>query len=135
MAPIREITKEASRQAVMGMHQANNGNTTNDNNKQKVVRKRSDFGPAPGVKVRSVCPADFKAALEKVKRTGETARDFRKSEENIRSSDSNSAKQMGIDMNDLARAMQIFQMIMSGNVKNLPPQAADNMDDDVPFLN
>jgi SpoVK/Ycf46/Vps4 family AAA+-type ATPase len=132
MAPIREITKEASRQAVMGM-QDSSDNTSGK--KKKLVRKRSDFGPAPGVKVRPVCPADFKAALEKVKRTGETARDFRKSDENINSSDNSNAKQMGIDMNDLARAMQIFQMIMTGKMKNPPPQAADNLDEDIPFLN
>lgn len=48
MAPIREITKEASRQAVVGMQS------------EKPIRKKSDFGPPPGVKVRPVCAKDFK---------------------------------------------------------------------------
>jgi hypothetical protein len=130
MAPIREVTKEASRQAVMGM-QSRNDNVQGIN-KPKLKRKKSDFGPPPGVKVRPVSAADFKEALEKVKRTGETARDFRRSEENI--SNDGSAKQMGISMNDLSKAMQIFQMIMSGNGNNFPPQSAENMDD-IPFLN
>jgi SpoVK/Ycf46/Vps4 family AAA+-type ATPase len=127
MAPIREITKEASRRAVLGMQ----CNGTNGNeNEQKLVRKKSDFGPKPGVKIRPVCAKDFKEALTKVKRTGETAKTFLDSERS--KADNGSAKNMGVDMNELARGMQMLQMMMKGNAL---PQTAEDVDDDVPSLN
>jgi len=129
MAPIREITKEASRQAVLGMQKSNG--TNGNENKQKLMRKKSDFGPKPGVKIRPVCAKDFKEALNKVKRTGETAKSFLESE---RSKTGNgSAQNKGIDMKELARGMQMLQMMMNGNAS---PQAAEDIDDDdVPSLN
>jgi len=131
MAPIREITKEASRQAVLGMHSLDtNGDGTN---KKKLVRKKSDFGPPPGTKVRPVCAKDFKEALDKVKRTGETAKNFLQNERS--KTDNSSAKNMGIDMNELSKGMQILQMMMSGNAANPVPQAREEADDEVPTLN
>jgi len=125
MNPIREMTREASRKAVMEQHDASNGKT----------RKKRDFGPPPGLKVRAVAKEDFKDALEKVKPTGETAKTFLNSERRNKSANEESAQSMGVDMNEFARSMQLLQMMMNGGVQNTQENAMKEDDEDeIPSL-
>ena len=104
MEPIRELTKEASRMAVMGLGGATAakeaGGTSGSlsveqrNKRSRVEAGRggggrgtgadagraAELGPPRGVKVRPVTERDLAAALKKVKRTGEAARSFRRNE-------------------------------------------------------
>lgn len=111
MVPIREITREASRQAVMGGASSTNGN--GNGNKKQLKRKKSDYGPPPGAKIRPVGVKDFEEAMAKVKRTGEAANKFKNSAQDIRAADSGggeTASQIGIDLN------QLLRMMMNGNI-------------------
>ena len=75
-----------------------------------------------GMKIRPVNENDFKEALNKVKRTGEVATNF-KSRDN--SSNSNNS------FNEIARAMQIMNSMMSA-----PPNEENKSeeDDDIPTM-
>lgn len=107
MNPIREITKEASRQAVMGAG--------------KSKKNKKQYGPPKGTKLRPVSAKDFQQALKKVKKTGETAERFLQSEENTRVSENGQGGRNvrgsagGLDMEEMAKMMQMVQMIMNGN--------------------
>lgn len=119
MVPIREITREASRQAVMTGKSASH------------KKKKTSFGPPPGVKIRPVNTADFKEALEKVKKTGEAARLFR--QQDVNPTMNNNAQTMGIDMAELASGMQMLQMLMAGNMNvNSTENDASN---EIPIIN
>jgi len=136
MNPIREITREASRQAVMGMKkEAEKSNSTGqqNGNQKRLARKKSDFGPPPGVKVRPVSARDFKEALEKVKKTGETAKTFLRNERSNKAEE-DGAQNMGMDMNELAKGMQILQMMM-GNGGNNAQRPAEDVGDEIPSIN
>ena len=134
MNPIREITKEASRQAVMGMKEEKDSN--GDGNKRRLKRKKSDYGPPPGSKIRPVDAKDFKDALQKVKKSGEAASSFRNSVDDTRSLNGAAPKGAGgIDMNELAQGMEMLKMMMSnGSGGNNNPKRTGDMDD-IPNLN
>jgi SpoVK/Ycf46/Vps4 family AAA+-type ATPase len=119
MVPIREVTKEASRQAVMGMKKGK---------KQKSGKKA--YGPPPGTKIRPVSKEDFKEALEKVKKTGEAARVFRQQDINPTKG---KAQSMGIDMAELVNGMHMLQMLMSGKTNGTTEKEEHH--DEVPVLN
>ncbi len=97
MNPIREITKEASRKAVMG---------------SKLRKKKGSYGPPAGAKIRPVSIKDFEEALMKVKKTGEAATSFKNSAENVRSTNGPGE---AIDLSELAAGMKMMQMMMNGN--------------------
>ncbi len=145
MNPIREITKEASRRAVMGLNKKgekekssskSNVSTTKDGKKIKKKsssRRRmnkNDFGPPQGTKPRPVGKEDFKQALEKVKRTGHTAKAFYQKEQRSKAADGNNAQNMGIDMNELAKGMQILQMMMGGAGASNSQQSSTSTSED-----
>jgi ATPase family AAA domain-containing protein 1 len=119
MVPIREVTREASKQAVMGMKKGK---------KQKGGKKT--FGPPPGTKIRPVSKEDFKEALEKVKKTGEAARVFRQQDVNPTTG---KAQSMGVDMAELVNGMHMLQMLMSG--KTNVSSEKEEANDEVPILN
>ena len=108
MVPVREITQEASRNAVMG------------SNKSK---KKSDFGPPRGTKMRAVNVSDFKEALRKVRKTGETAKAFLATDES-----SGRNNDIAIDANSLA---QTFQFLVNRNMSHV----GNNDDEDIPNIN
>ncbi|KAL3789234.1 hypothetical protein HJC23_002819 [Cyclotella cryptica] len=68
--PVRELTSGASRKAV---------GCLNENPKQTIKRTSSGFPPR-GTKARPVSKNDFVLALQKVKKTGESAMQFQKKE-------------------------------------------------------
>lgn len=68
--PVRELTSGASKKAV---------GCSNDNPKQAIKRTSSGFPPR-GTKARPVNRNDFVLALQKVKKTGESAMQFHKKE-------------------------------------------------------
>lgn len=106
MEPVRELTAESSRRAVQGLDQKQ-GST-----------------PPKGTRVRPVSEKDFAQALKRVRRTGETASNYYKKDEN-RNRSASSAANVGIDMNELAKGMMLLQQL-TGQTK----QPADNSADD-----
>ena len=74
------------------------------------------YGPPRGTKVRPVDEKDLAAALKKVKRTGESARNFLRKESSLgipaSSSGGNGGGNTGIDMDELARGVQMLQTLM-----------------------
>lgn len=78
--PVREMTTGASRRAVGVGSGGGNGDITDTNNggrNSKPVLKRTSSGfPPRGSKARPVNVHDFMLAIQKVKRTGESARQF-----------------------------------------------------------
>lgn len=133
MNPIREITKEVSRKAVMGMTNENDSKGSETSLKTR-AQKKSSFGPPKGIKPRPVGKEDFKQALGKVKKTGETARTFLKGEKSNRAEANNS----GIDMNELAKSLQMLQMLMGGGgMSSQTNQSSkeEELDDGIPSIN
>lgn len=108
MVPVREITQEASRNAVMGSNKS---------------RKKSEFGPPKGTKMRAVSVSDFKEALRKVRKTGETAKAFLATDES-----SGRNNDIAIDANSLA---QTFQFLMNRNMSDV----GNNDNEDIPNIN
>ncbi|KAL7531174.1 hypothetical protein ACHAXR_003884 [Thalassiosira sp. AJA248-18] len=73
--PVRELTTGASRRAV-GCG-SSSGTTRNDGNTTTPVLRRTSSGfPPRGTKARPVNENDFLLAIQKVKKTGESARQF-----------------------------------------------------------
>ena len=156
MEPIRELTRESSKMAVMGLNaiqesegdedNAASANQTDDpyyhtpqeastglsveqrNKKTKIQalrggrRLRTDYGPPRGTKVRPVDEKDLAAALKKVKRTGESARNFLRKESSLgipaSSNGANEGNSAGIDMDELARGVQMLQALMGAQQSN-----------------
>ena len=156
MEPIRELTRESSQMAVMGLDAVREGeddDTENDestdgtddpyyhtpeeaskglsveqrNKKSKIQarrggrRPRKIYGPPRGTKVRPVDEKDLAAALKKVKRTGESARNFLRRESSLgiptSSNGTNGGNNSGIDMDELARGVQMLQALMGAQQK------------------
>ena len=97
-------------------------------------RPRKVYGPPRGTKVRPVDEKDLAAALKKVKRTGESARNFLRRESSlgipVSSNGSNGGNNAGIDMDELARGVQMLQALMGAQQRNGNGSADD---DDSPF--
>jgi SpoVK/Ycf46/Vps4 family AAA+-type ATPase len=120
--PVRELTSGASQMAVGAA----------DNNKSKPKKghlKRTSSGfPARGTKARPVNANDFDLALQKVKKTGDSARQFHKKEFirgredrramaeeiNKKLNGNTAATQQQVDLNQLLAAA----MAAMGNVQN-----------------
>lgn len=125
--PVRELTTGASQMAV-GM----NGST-----KQSKQLKRTSSGfPPRGTKARPVNPNDFDLALQKVKKTGDSARQFHKKEfirgredrramaEEINKMNGNAAPQQ-VDLNQIMAAA----MAAMSNVQNVDANEVQNEED------
>ena len=148
MEPIRELTKESSRRAVMGQEHDKKREATEmtgddsyehttskeseglsvsqRNKKTKIERKGSPdgkkgkrlVGPPMGTKVRPVNEKDLAEALKKVKRTGESARNFQKRESGLtegrptKTPEGAGGSEAQIDMNELARGVAMLQAMM-----------------------
>jgi len=146
MEPIRELTRESSRMAVMGLNtvdeekedesekhvdpyyhtpqEASKGLSVDQRNKKSKIearkggsRSRKNYGPPRGTKVRPVDEKDLAAALKKVKRTGESARSFLRRESSLGigaqgGGGSGTNTPPGIDMEELARGVQMLQSLM-----------------------
>jgi len=75
--PIRELTSGASRRAVGCSDGAKDNTDATDSSSSGRILKRTSSGfPPRGTKARPVSKNDFLMALQKVKRTGESARQF-----------------------------------------------------------
>jgi len=118
MAPVREITSIMSQRAVKESAEDNN------NAKGKKLLNRIPVG----TKIRPVNEDDFRNALKKVKRTGQVAHDFRRSE----SSAGNLSQ--GDSMNDMARAMQMMNALLSASNNGNGNNAESKDDDEIPSL-
>ena len=138
MEPIREMIRESSRRAVMGKNKSipspNTANNQSDNAKSVTERqnKTQITGPPRGAKVRPVNEKDFAEALKKVKRSGETARTY------LQRENSTADAAAKLDMNELARGMQLLQMMMSEGAekKNLSinNNTSGDKSDDIPEI-
>ena len=102
--------------------EASKGLSVEQRNKKTKIRAlgsgkaRKVYGPPRGTKVRPVDEKDLAAALKKVKRTGESARNFLRRESSLgipaSSSGGNGGGNTGIDMDELARGVQMLQTLM-----------------------
>ncbi|KAL7457365.1 hypothetical protein ACHAWC_008911 [Mediolabrus comicus] len=76
--PVREMTSGASRRAV-GVVGAG-GDSSGSGKQEKMLRRTSSGFPPRGTKARPVNKNDFILAVQKVKKTGDSAKDFHKRE-------------------------------------------------------
>ena len=173
MEPIRELTRASSQMAVMGLNAVEESDNDNDQkddpyyhtpqeaskglsveqrNKKTKIRAlgsgggkaRRVYGPPRGTKVRPVDEKDLAAALKKVKRTGESARNFLRRESSLgipaSSSGGNGGGNTGIDMDELARGVQMLQTLMgaqqnSGSEEGSPFGEDQEETGDIPNIN
>jgi len=144
MEPIREMTRKSSQKAVMAMEAKDEEhsptttalksdlslkqrNKISKMQKQGKLKKKKVFGPPRGHKVRAVDEKDFAEALKKVKRTGETAHTFRRSEsEALNSVD-------GSGLHGLAEQMKMLQTLISGT-NSIGEDRNSTEDSDVPNI-
>ena len=106
------------------------------NKKTKIQARRGGksprkvYGPPRGTKVRPVDEKDLAAALKKVKRTGESARNFLRRESSLgiptSSNGSNGGNNPGIDMDELAKGVQMLQDLMGAQQRNQNGTADDD---------
>ena len=141
MEPIREITREASRIAVMEDHEKEDNNDITDHtalsvqerNKRNKIKKRKhrkkNIGPPVGQNVRPVDENDFAAALKKVKRTGEAARNFLRSEKKTQAMDFGESELLKVDPNQLSHILRMFETSLRKQEEGI------NMDNEIPNLN
>ena len=166
MEPIREMTRECSRNAVMGLdkksqendhdidstlEKQNNSklsveqrNKMNRIQKQKNKKTNHNFGPKKGMNVRPLCEKDFSIALQKVKKTGESARSFLRKQSGLEAanpSGSHSEDNLKLDANELLKGVQLLQMMMNSKHdtstsqnQNIPSESTNETQDDVPEL-
>ncbi len=166
MEPIREMTRECSRNAVMGLdkksqendhdidstlEKQNNSklsveqrNKMNRIQKQKNKKTNHNFGPKKGMNVRPLCEQDFSIALQKVKKTGESARSFLRKQSGLEAanpSSSHSEDNLKLDANELLKGVQLLQMMMNSKHdtstsqnQNIPSESTNGTQDDVPEL-
>lgn len=121
MAPVREITSAMSQRAVKEKLEGNE--------KEKQGGKKLLNRIPVGTKMRPVNEDDFKNALKKVKRTGQAAHDFRRSESSSGNLGHNDT------MNDMARAMQMMNTLLSSSNNGTDNNAESKDDNDIPNLN
>ncbi len=74
--PVREMTSGASRRAVGVVA----GGASSGGKQEKMLRRTSSGFPPRGTKARPVNKSDFILAVQKVKKTGDSAKDFHKRE-------------------------------------------------------
>lgn len=142
MEPIREMTRLSSQKAVMAMEEEEKHpsltvlesdkslkqlNKISKIQRQQKPKKKNVFGPPRGHKVRAVNEMDFAAALEKVKRTGETAKNFRLNE------DEHAGSIAGQDMTDFAEQMKMLQTLLS-NTNSVKEDKSSVESDDIPNI-
>lgn len=124
MEPIREIMKNASKDAVNNTKQEASPQPL-ENNLQE--NKGTQLGPPKGMKIRPISERDFLNALERVRKTGDAAKEFRK-KESMSSEASDSGTRMNVQ--DLARGMQalnhIFSSIPNRQPQQGPPSGSNN---------
>ena len=133
--PVRELTSGASRKAV--------GCVTDNANQSKMLKRTSSGFPPRGTKARPVDVNDFVSALQKVKKTGDSAREFHKKEfirgredraamaAEINKMNGKAPKQpVQVDMNQLiAAAMAAMSNTQNGD-NNVNGQDKENEDSD-----
>ena len=132
--------------------EASKGLSVEQRNKKTKIRAlgsgsgkaRKVYGPPRGTKVRPIDEKDLAAALKKVKRTGESARNFLRRESSLgipaSSSGGNGGGNTGIDMDELARGVQMLQTLMgaqrnSGSEEGSPFGEDQQETGDVPNIN
>ena len=134
MEPIREISASVSRQHVMGNVSATE---SNDGNSESESGEAADETPGPSqqnVTIRPVSNQDFLTALQRVKRTGDAARTYRRKESGA------SESSMGgvVDLNDLSRLLQNMLSQSSFSIGDRPSfgaaGAVEAENDDVPDI-
>ena len=124
--PIRELTKESSKLAVSGSNQSLN-------NKK---RHPTNLGPAKGMKARPVDDHDFLAALKKVKRTGATAMDFQRREnQNQHNMGRENLNKDHINEQDIVRGIYMLkQLFAAQNINSTDPNIPEQSKDEIPDL-
>lgn len=135
MEPIRELTRESSRIAVMELNEEKKPDDQVDlkglsvqekNKRNKITKKRrnrkKNIGPPVGQQIRAVNEKDFAVALQKVKRTGEAARTFLRSEKLNKARDE---PELRIDPNQLSSILQMFDA-MVGKEESVNPDSDEN---------
>jgi len=133
MEPIREMTRKSSQNAVTAMENEEKNSTstglTSDSKlkQQRKSKKKNTFGPPRGHKVRPVNEKDLAGALDKVKRTGATAQDFRMKDGN---GPAGSVDDKNIQ--NFAEQMKMLQSLLSGTsiVREEDQNSVEN--DDIP---
>ena len=142
MEPIREMTRKSSQKAVTAMEEdsatkempvlnlnksSKHRNEISKMEEQQKFKKKNIFGPPRGYKVRPVDEKDFAEALKKVKRTGETAQNFRMND--VDHADSVD----GRSLHDLAEQMKMLQTLISG-ASSVKENKNSTKDDDIPNI-
>ena len=167
MEPIREMTKECSRNAVMGLDkksqeidhdidstiekQQKRELSVQQRNKMNRIQKlknnvtQQTVGPEKGMNVRPLCEKDFAIALQKVKKTGESARSFLRKQSNLDTANlpGNQTKESRqLEAEKLRKGFQLLQMLMNPAQDELSEQNQDKLlnsksesQDDIPELN
>jgi SpoVK/Ycf46/Vps4 family AAA+-type ATPase len=137
--PVRELTSGASQMAV---------GCLNNNSKQRKSLKRTSSGfPPRGTKARPVNVNDFDLALQKVKKTGDSARQFHKKEfirgredrmamaEEIKKMNGKSPVPPQVDINQLmAAAMAAMNSVQNTSDVRNGEQNGEDSDDEPPEM-
>ena len=138
MVPVREITREISRNAVSGQQ-------NHEDSKKKTISKQTVSSPIEQVKkidtgktkIRPVNENDFKEALKKVKRTGEAAQSFLQREN---SSGNITRSNRGNGYVNLMQALQLMNMMTQQNndgdeKKDEVEKEVDDDESEIPSIN
>lgn len=111
MEPIRELMRESSQSAV---RQHQNNSTKLVPGKGSIRQQQHLVGPKRGVKARPVSEQDFLSALKKVKRTGESAREFQQKDNSAATSGANRLK-----VGELAQGLQMLHQLFNNSQSSL----------------
>jgi SpoVK/Ycf46/Vps4 family AAA+-type ATPase len=112
MEPIRQVTMRSSRRAV-GVGAGAEAASDDEDDSALDFKTSLIVGPEPGVPMRPVEEMDFVMALQKVKRTGETARAFLRKENSFADVGSGAAANSD---SSLAHSMQLLQALLRGSI-------------------
>ena len=117
MAPVHEVTKIISQEAVMGSKKSSKveGGKKSSVAPQTGQKKNKTDKLPEGMKIRPLNEMDFVNALKKVQRTGEAARNFLRRENSSADSMGRNSPRGNID---LAQAMQLVNYMMNASNNN-----------------
>ncbi len=127
IVPVREVTREISRNAVLGRQ--NEKDSKKSSNYKKKLSSQDKVKKAGITKIRPVNESDFKEAMKKVKRTGEAAQSFLQRENcSVNPPGSNG---MGNGTVNLAQAMQMMNLMLSAANQS----SKVDEEDEIPSIN